>query len=84
MKKYKIKHGYVPYDRSAPQKVDWSKAIINPSMPKLNYSTENITLRMPKSLLERIKMYAHQHDVPYQSLIKILLSDALDTRLSKA
>ena len=36
-------------------------------------STTAISLRLPISLLEQIKIAAHERDVPYQSLIKTWL-----------
>jgi predicted DNA binding CopG/RHH family protein len=41
----------------------------------LRPSTETISLRLPKHLLERIKTVANSKDVPYQSLIKVWLSE---------
>jgi hypothetical protein len=41
-------------------------------------STTSISLRLPVSLLERIKVAAHKRDVPYQSLIKTWLAEKLD------
>ena len=35
-------------------------------------------VRLPLSLLERIKVAAHKRDVPYQSLIKIWLAEKLE------
>lgn len=43
--------------------------------PNLKYSTESISLRLPISLLDDIKIMANKMDVPYQSLIKIILAD---------
>ena len=43
--------------------------------PNLKYSTESISIRLPKSLLDDVKSIANKKDVPYQSLIKIYLSD---------
>ena len=43
--------------------------------PDLKPSTETISLRLPKGLLERIKSLANQKDMPYQSLMKHILSD---------
>ena len=43
--------------------------------PNLKYSTETISIRLPASLLNSIKSMANKRDVPYQSLIKILLAD---------
>jgi predicted DNA binding CopG/RHH family protein len=57
--------------------VDWSRAE-RVRLPNLRPSTTSISLRMPVSLLERIKTAAHKRDVPYQSLIKIWLAEKLD------
>jgi predicted DNA binding CopG/RHH family protein len=58
--------------------VDWSRA--EPvRLPNLRPSTTSISLRLPVSLLERIKVAAHKRDVPYQSLIKTWLAEKLDT-----
>ena len=46
--------------------------------PNLRPSTTSISLRLPVSLLERIKIAAHKRDVPYQSLIKTWLAEKLD------
>ena len=54
--------------------VDWSKAE-RAIMPNLQPSTVSISLRLPVSLLERIKVAAHARDVPYQSLIKVWLDE---------
>jgi predicted DNA binding CopG/RHH family protein len=54
--------------------VDWDKAE-RVRMPKLRASTTSISLRLPVSLLERIKVAAHKRDVPYQSLIKTWLAE---------
>jgi predicted DNA binding CopG/RHH family protein len=57
--------------------VDWSRAE-RVRLPSLRPSTASISLRMPVSLLERIKTAAHKRDVPYQSLIKTWLAEKLD------
>ena len=43
--------------------------------PKLRPSTRTISLRLPETLLERVRTEANKRDVPYQSLIKIWLSE---------
>lgn len=54
--------------------LDWSKA--EPArFAKLKPSTQTISLRLPLALLERIRIEANKRDVPYQSLIKIWLSE---------
>ncbi len=54
--------------------IDWSKAE-RVRMPNLKPSTTSISLRLPVSLLERIKIAANKRDMPYQSLIKAWLSE---------
>ena len=54
--------------------VDWSKAR-RVVLPNLRPSTTAISLRLPVSLLERIKVEANKRDVPYQSLIKTSLAE---------
>ena len=48
--------------------VDWSKAE-RVRLPNLKPSTTSISLRLPVSLLDSIKIAANKRDVPYQSLI---------------
>jgi len=54
--------------------VDWSQAK-HVRLPRLKPSTQAISLRLPVSLLERIRIEANKRDVPYQSLIKTWLSE---------
>lgn len=56
---------------------DISKAIINPAFPNLKPSTKSITIRVPESLLNSLKMLANKKDVPYQSLVKIFLDEKI-------
>jgi predicted DNA binding CopG/RHH family protein len=59
--------------------VDWSAAE-RVRLPNLKPSTRSISLRLPVSLLERIKIAANKRDVPYQSLIKTWLAEKADSR----
>ena len=54
--------------------VDWSRAQ-RVRFPHLKPSTQAISLRLPLSLLEQIKIEANRRDVPYQSLIKVWLAE---------
>jgi predicted DNA binding CopG/RHH family protein len=56
--------------------VDWRQAE-SVQLPNLKPSTKTISLRLPVSLLERIKVEANKRDVPYQSLIKAWLADSV-------
>lgn len=58
--------------------VDWSTAE-RVRLPNLKPSTKSISLRLPVSLLERIKIAANKRDVPYQSLIKTWLAEKINS-----
>lgn len=49
--------------------VDWSKAE-KWVFPNLKLTSTPITIRIPDSLLNRVKMRAHKNDIPYQTLMK--------------
>ncbi len=51
------------------QYVDWSKAE-RWIFPNLKLTSHPITIRIPDALLNRVKIRAHQQDLPYQTLIK--------------
>jgi predicted DNA binding CopG/RHH family protein len=46
-------------------------------LPNLKPSTATISLRLPESMLEELKVLANQRDVPYQSLLKVFLAERL-------
>ena len=54
--------------------LDWRRAK-RVRLPNLQPSTTAISLRLPVSLLEEIKIAAHKRDVLYQSLIKMWFSE---------
>ena len=63
--------------------VDWSsgeKVVLSNLKP----STRTISLRLPESMLEELKLLANKRDVPYQSLLKIFLSERIDSELRHA
>jgi len=51
--------------------------------PNLKPSTQSISLRLPLSLLEAIRIEANKRDVPYQSLIKVWLTERLKQQTSR-
>lgn len=63
--------------RDSSDYVDWSKAE-RKRFANLKPSTKAISIRLPVDLLERIKTAANKRDVPYQSLIKVWLSEKID------
>ena len=63
--------------------IDWKKSKVA-TFPKLKPSTKTISLRLPEFLLNDIKLIAHKRDVPYQSLIKIILKERIDDELKNS
>ena len=61
--------------------IDWKKAK-KVVLPNLKPSVKTISLRLPESMLEEIKLLANKRDVPYQSLMKIFLSERIEKELS--
>ena len=57
--------------------IDWSKAKINPEFPNLKPSLRNISIRLPESMINRLKELANKRDVPYQSLVKMILAEKI-------
>jgi len=55
--------------------IDWSKAVVNPALPNLKPSTKSISIRLPVSLIDSLKVLANKQDVPYQSLLKTYLAE---------
>ena len=62
--------------------VDWSEAK-EVAFPNLRPSTRTISLRLPEAMLEDLKNLARKRDVPYQSLIKIMLAERIEAELAK-
>ncbi len=56
--------------------VDWSSAK-RVAFPNLKLTSKPITIRLPVSLLERVKVRANRLDLPYQSYIKQLIIQGL-------
>lgn len=61
--------------------VDWKKAE-RLTLASLKPSVKTISLRLPESMLEELKLLANKRDVPYQSLVKVFLSDRIEQELS--
>ena len=60
--------------------IDWSKAN-RVLLPSIKPSLRTISLRLPEHMIEELKLIANKRDVPYQSLIKIFLSERLSKEL---
>jgi predicted DNA binding CopG/RHH family protein len=52
--------------------------------PNLKPSTRTISIRLPESLIEHIKVLANKRDVPYQSLLKMFLIEKVEEEFREA
>ena len=62
--------------------IDWSQAQ-KTTFPALKPSTTTISLRLPVSMLQELKLLANKRDVPYQSLLKIFLAERIEQELRR-
>jgi predicted DNA binding CopG/RHH family protein len=60
--------------------LDWSKAR-RVLFPNLKPSVKTISIRLPESLLDALKTLANERDVPYQSLVKMILAEQVEEAL---
>ena len=63
--------------------IDWPAAE-RVKLPNLKPSLRTISLRLPVSMIEDLKLIANQRDVPYQSLLKVFLADRLALERTRA
>jgi predicted DNA binding CopG/RHH family protein len=64
-------------DHDSADYIDWSGAE-QAVFPNLKPSTRTISIRLPESMIEELKVLANKRDVPYQSLLKIFLSERIE------
>lgn len=50
--------------------------------PNLKSSSRRISIRLPETLIYRLKQIANSKDVPYQSLMKIFLAEKVKEELT--
>ena len=63
--------------------VDW-RAGERRKLPNLKPTLRTISLRLPVSMIEDLKILANKRDVPYQSLLKVFLAERLKKELRRA
>jgi predicted DNA binding CopG/RHH family protein len=56
--------------------IDWRNAQRR-RFPNLKPSLRTISIRLPVSMIEDLKVLANKRDVPYQSLLKVFLAERL-------
>ena len=60
--------------------INWKKAK-KVMLSNLKPSLKSISLRLPESMIEELKLLANKKDVPYQSLLKIFLAERIGEEL---
>ena len=60
--------------------IDWPKAK-RVVLPNLKPSLKTISLRLPEHMLAELKLLANKRDIPYQSLLKVFLSERIEKEL---
>ena len=56
--------------------VDYT-TVENWKFPNLKLTSKPITIRLPQALIDRVKIKAHQMDIPYQTLIKQFIFEGI-------
>ena len=60
--------------------INWSQSK-KMVLPNLKPSTKKISLRLPEIMIEELKVLANKRDIPYQSLLKMFLSEKIEQEL---
>ncbi|MEK7782555.1 MAG: BrnA antitoxin family protein, partial [Candidatus Binatota bacterium] len=60
--------------------IDYSKVELG-FFPELKPSNKIISIRLPEPLIEAVKVLANKRDVPYQSMMKVLLAEKVREEL---
>ncbi|MDA8403717.1 MAG: BrnA antitoxin family protein [Desulfobacteraceae bacterium] len=60
--------------------IDWASAK-KTMLPKLKPSIKTISLRLPESMVDELKILANKRDVPYQSLLKMFLAERISKEI---
>lgn len=67
-------------DNDSSDYIDWDKANIT-ALPKLKPGLKTISIRLPEIMIAELKVLANKRDVPYQSLMKIFISERIEQEL---
>jgi len=70
-------------DHDATDYVDFSDAR-EALFPNLKPTTRTISVRLPETLIDKLKTLANRRDVPYQSLLKVLLAEKVEEEMHPA
>jgi predicted DNA binding CopG/RHH family protein len=63
--------------------IEWNKGkrIV---LGRLKPSSKTISIRLPEMMIEELKLLANKKDVPYQSLLKMFLSERIESELERS
>jgi predicted DNA binding CopG/RHH family protein len=65
--------------------IDWSAAGVRLEFDAaVERPTQSVTVRLPRRLLQELKVLARDRDVPYQSFLKVLLAEKVAELRRKA
>jgi predicted DNA binding CopG/RHH family protein len=64
-------------DQNSSEILDWKKAQ-HAIFPNLKPTLKFISLRLPESIIDKLRQLANERDIPYQSLIKHFLRERID------
>lgn len=70
-------------EQDSTQFIDW-QAAQRRRLPNVKPSLRTISLRLPVSMIEDLKVLANKRDVPYQSLLKVFLAERLEKERRRA
>jgi predicted DNA binding CopG/RHH family protein len=70
-------------EQDSTELIDWQTAQRR-KFPNLKPSLRTISLRLPVSMIEDLKIIANKRDVPYQSLLKVFLAERLERERRRA
>lgn len=62
------------FDTAAARRVD---------LPNLKPSLRSISLRLPEGTINALKVIANRRDIPYQSLIKLMITNGIENERRK-
>lgn len=90
MKRQKTRHSDVEVadywlTHDSADEIDWQGPGVRLEFePDVERPTRPVTLRLPRRLLQELRVLAKDRDVPYQSLMKILLAEKVAELRRKA
>lgn len=70
-------------DHDSTEFIDWRTAKPH-KFPNLKPTLRTISLRLPVSMIEDLKILANKRDVPYQSLLKLFVAERLKKERRRA